>query len=190
MNSSSTKGSSPTLRAIDRALSDPMAGADIAALVPTLMPLAPWKDVRAVRAALAGWAEKYGWQLPDSGIANVAAELARLGRHTRLQQAQRLERIVLLMLLNVRATGDPRNGGNRLNAYAGAVIPERTLRRYRKEHGQRAIEIANERLFRRAAIQGLMAGGRSYSAAREWLRTHEGSQWTEAPDPPRPPGSS
>ena len=140
----------------------------------------PWVDEVDVGRRLSTWV---GRSLDPLGCADVAGELARLGKNaTNLPDDPTMAAIAFHMLVNV-ARGRGPTEADVLGDHTVGVVSERTARRYRSDAGRDAITGAVERLQRELDTDGLRRKGLSYSTARKRVyRGLRNSPLGNAPD--------
>jgi hypothetical protein len=112
---------------------------------------------------------------------DVADELARIGRQPNLTAWTdgAIASVTMDMLLNVANGRSPWElGGSLLDV---ASLPRSTRYRHRAE----GTAYLYHRRRREAALRDLVAGGRSPTAARAWLRRHPGEPVSLASPPQR-----
>ena len=153
----------------------------------------PWRDETAFAAALRGWANRR-WtkgalepRIAD-GAAEVAAEMAFIGRSLNPPTDAQAVGMVNLMLQNVALGRGPREYDTLRDHVK--LVPARTLRRYRqqaressRDPGTDALPIYFERLQYELDLAALVHGGRTVSAARRWLQRNPGKHAADAPPP-------
>jgi hypothetical protein len=157
----------------------------------------PWRDEATFGAALRNWADEHWWEgaleprLAD-GAAEVAAELAIIGRASNPPSDAEALGIVHLMLRNVSLGRGPREYDTLRDHIKG--VPARTLRRYRqrarraqRDPGLDALPLFLESLQYRLDLGALVRGGRTEPAARRWLQRNPSRHASDAP-PPRQRG--
>ena len=154
-----------------------------------LEPLRPWTDEAEVARVLARWGEgrKGCEKLADGHYREVAYHLRLIGRSRTPVTPEHVDGIAFFMIHNLVSDREVTDYGDGFQHIKGAPS-ERTRRRYRKYFGSQAgWQWMRDSLQYDMDVAGLVNGGRSPAAARQWLLRNPGKHAKDAPPPRRTP---